>query len=351
MKLDTANQMEKIAYHALTLALQGDYEKIRSARSSRENWQATFLKVKPRGWPEAENAWQELARKNILLCFPGEAAFPKLLEKIPWPLNAFYFIGEAPGNEPKIAIVGTRKATAAGLETARRFARELGEAGLTIVSGLALGIDAAAHTGALEAKAKTIAVIAGGLDSIYPKQNESLARKIIASGGTIISEYPPGTPTLPRFFIERNRIVSGLSRGVVIVEAPKKSGALATARFAAEQDRELFVIPGGVSHPNYEGAHALIKSGAALVTDTNDILAGLGFDAREVKIKSNRAKFDKLEETQKIVLQCITSAAEPINRDTIAKATKLSSMIVNQILAELTIDNLVQEENGRYSIQ
>ena len=202
--------------------------------------------------------------------------FPSLLREIPDAPRKLYYLGAPLGDEQKIAIVGTRKASLSGLGYAKKFATELAQAGLTIVSGLALGIDSAAHEGALAAGGKTIAVLACGLDTVYPPQNRKLAKKIIDSGGTLVSEYEPGQRAYPANFLARNRIVSGLSLGVLAVEAPERSGTLATCRFAVEQNRDVFVIPGALNNPNYVGSNALIKIGAALVTEPRDILEPLG---------------------------------------------------------------------------
>ncbi len=171
--------------------------------------------------------------------------------------------------------MGTRKATSQGRFIAKEIAKKLSEMGMVIVSGLAMGIDTAAHEGALAGAGRTIAVLACGLDNIYPRQNENLAKKIIGTGGAVISEYPVGTEAFKNQFLERNRIVSGLCIATIVVEAPRESGALVTARLAAEQGREVFVFPGPTNHPNYHGSHKLIRDGARLVSSIDDILEDL----------------------------------------------------------------------------
>lgn len=175
-------------------------------------------------------------------------------------------------------MVGTRKASPQGLKLARTIARTLSGAGVSIISGLALGIDGAAHEGALEGGAPTYAVLGNGIGSIYPPAHENLAKRILEQGGGLISEYPKNTPAFPAHFLERNRIISGLSRAIVVIEAPARSGALSTARHAAEQGREVFVLPGGASDRAYLGSHFLIREGARLVRDATDILADLGLE-------------------------------------------------------------------------
>jgi DNA processing protein len=177
-------------------------------------------------------------------------------------------------NGRALAIVGARNATAQGAVNAEQFARELSRGGMTIVSGLALGCDASAHTGALDGSGSTIAVIGTGADRIYPSRNQELARRI-AENGAIVSEFPLGTPALRENFPRRNRIISGLSRGVLVVEAAARSGTLITARLAGEQGREVFAIPGSIHSPLSKGCHQLIRQGAKLVDDARDILSEL----------------------------------------------------------------------------
>ncbi len=178
-------------------------------------------------------------------------------------------------SQDQIGVVGSRHATRAGLDHARTFAAELSRRNLVITSGLALGVDGAAHAGALDAGAPTVAVIGCGLDRVYPSQHRRLAARVIAQG-LLVSEYPPGTPARAAHFPQRNRIISGLSRGILVVEAGLKSGSLITARLALEQGREVFAIPGSVHSPVARGCHHLIKQGARLVETVDDILEELG---------------------------------------------------------------------------
>jgi DNA processing protein len=175
----------------------------------------------------------------------------------------------------RVAIVGSRHPTPAGQDHAHRFARALGQAGACIVSGLARGIDAAAHLGALEAGAPTIAVVGTGPDRVYPHEHAALARRIVEAGGAIVSEYLLGTPPLPAHFPQRNRLIAGLAQGTLVVEAALRSGSLITARIAAEQGREVFALPGSIHAPQSRGCHALIRQGAKLVETADDILEEL----------------------------------------------------------------------------
>ena len=188
-----------------------------------------------------------------------------------------FYLGHRPLlNRPALAIVGSRNATPQGKATAREFAHALGEAGLTIVSGLALGVDAAAHEGALDTEASTLAITGTGPDRVYPARNRDLARRIADAGG-ILTEFVPGTPPRKENFPRRNRLISGLARGVLVVEATLSSGSLITARWAGEQGREVFAIPGSIHSPFARGCHKLIREGAKLVETADDVLGELGF--------------------------------------------------------------------------
>jgi DNA processing protein len=196
---------------------------------------------------------------------------------------------------PAFAIVGSRHATAQGRETAREFAHALGTAELTVVSGLAVGIDAAAHEGALDTAGSTLAVVGTGLDRVYPARNRDLAIRI-ARGGALVSEYVPGTPARKEHFPQRNRLISGLTRGVLVVEATLSSGSLITARLAGEQGRDVFAIPGSIHSPFARGCHKLIRDGAKLVETAGDILDELYPQRRQTRdataVKQNRAPAD-----------------------------------------------------------
>jgi len=196
--------------------------------------------------------------------------YPARLQEIHDPPARLYLNGQLP-LEPMIAIVGSRRATPYGRRTAHRLARDLSDAGVVVVSGLARGIDAAAHRGALEGPTPTVAVMATGLDRIYPPEHAELAQAIAASGA-VITEAENGTLPLPGRFPVRNRIISGLSLGVVVVEAAQRSGALITARMAAEQGREVFCVPGSIENPLAVGGHQLLKDGATLVQTVEDVL-------------------------------------------------------------------------------
>ena len=251
--------------------------------------QAQALQTEPAGFAEAlETTWNwlqaDLQRRRVWVL--GDEAYPQTLLNTEDPPLMLYALGHeaalVPGaldGLPCVAIVGSRNPTPQGASNAREFGQALAQAGLTVVSGLALGVDGAAHQGALEgagsAQIATIAVVGTGLDRVYPKQNAMLARHI-ASHGLLLSEYPLGTPPLAANFPQRNRIISGLSVGTLVVEAAMQSGSLITARMALEQGKEVFAIPGSIHSTQSRGCHALIKQGAKVVESAQDVMEELG---------------------------------------------------------------------------
>jgi DNA processing protein len=208
-----------------------------------------------------------------------DAAYPTLLAAIPDPPIVLWTRGDpAALGGPAVAVIGSRRATPTGLAVARRLAVDLAEAGLCVVSGLARGVDGAAHAGALAVGRSTVAVLGCGADIVYPREHTLLAARIVEAGA-LVSEFPPGTPPLPRLFPVRNRIISGLALAVVIVEASDKSGSLITARMALEQGRDVLAVPGSVLSGQYRGSHGLIKDGARLVETVTDVLEEIGWVA------------------------------------------------------------------------
>ena len=249
-------------------------------------------------WEWLQDAPEPGAASRTLLTL-GDAGYPRALLNTDDPPLLLYLMGPAArlasahplGRQACLAVVGSRNPTAQGAENARQFAKALHGAGLTIVSGLALGVDAAAHEGALESAEEaggddnpaTLAVVGTGLDRVYPAANRALAHRI-ARQGLLVSEYPLGTPPLAPNFPKRNRIISGLSQGTLVVEAALASGSLITARLAAEQGREVFAIPGSIHSPQSRGCHALIRQGAKLVESAQDVLEELRMPAAETAV-------------------------------------------------------------------
>lgn len=294
---------------------------------------------------------EALARALDWLAVPGnhlvtlaDPDYPQVLLETGDPPAVLYAKGrrELLG-KPALAIVGSRHGTAQGLRDAESFARTLADAGLTIVSGLALGIDAAAHRGGLAGRASSIAVVGTGLDRIYPAQNKALAHQL-AEEGLILSEFPLGTPPLPGHFPQRNRIISGLARGVLVVEAAPGSGSLITARVAAEQGREVFAIPGSIHSPLARGCHALIRQGAKLVETAADVLEELGWQAPHTQALHTAAGSIPAADP---LLDAL--GAGPLTADQLAEITGLTlDTLSGKLLALELAGHLACLPGGRY---
>ncbi len=337
---------ETQSYHFLNVALEANYEALKKIREKYQSWSQAWDKEKsnyPNLKPEKE--WQKLESLNIRLIIPIDRDYPAPLKEIPWPPFGIYLKGNLPEG-PKVAIVGTRKATLNGKSLAKKLAEDLSRQGLIIVSGLAMGIDEAAHQGAVAAESQTLAVLATGLDKIYPAQNANLAKKILELGGGLISEYPPGFPSYPMNFISRNRIISGLSLGAVVIEAPEKSGALATARFAIEQNREVMVVPGPANHANYIGSHKLIREGAGLVTSAQEILEELHLEFNpgyQIRRLAELARGKGATKEEQAILEAIKEIGWPASIDKISRMTNIEISKVNKIIAFLIIKGILKE--------
>lgn len=294
-----------------------------------------------------------MLNKEIQIIKKSEKDYPQILKEISNAPKQLYIRGElSKNNDLNFAIVGTRAATEYGKILAFKIAKELAEIGFTIVSGLALGIDTQAHLGALEGgkthipTGRTIAVLGSGIDddSIYPRENFKLAKRIIDSGGAIVSEYEPGIKAISWTFPERNRIVSGLSQGVLVVEAPEKSGALITANLALEQNREVFAIPGSIFSKNSLGTNNLIKNGAKMVTSVDDILEELNLT--NLKITKEQEEIKNLTNEEKQIFNIIIK--EPAHIDKICEITKLSASRVMSIVSVLEIQGIIKNINGKF---
>lgn len=286
-------------------------------------------------------AWESEADNHILTL--ADPRYPPSLLNIADPPYLLYAKGNtALLSAPSLAIVGSRHATTQGLRNAQAFSKTFSDAGLTVISGMALGIDTAAHNGGLAGTAATIAVIGTGADIVYPARNHALAHKI-ADKGCILSEYPLGTPALAANFPRRNRIISGLALGVLVVEAAEKSGSLITARMALEQDREVFAIPGSIHSPLSKGCHQLIKQGAKLVESAHDVLEELSFEAPSQPLKNVQA--DSLE------AHTLLTALDfdPISIDAIVELVKLDPATLHGELLELELKGHIERlPNGHY---
>ena len=275
--------------------------------------------------------------------------YPALLREIPTPPLGLYVWGNVDVlSTPQIAIVGTRKPTPLGAALAGDFARGLGQAGLTITSGLALGIDGYAHRGALDVGTPTIGVMATGIDHIYPYRHRGLAKDMTALGA-VITEFPLGSKPLGPCFPQRNRIISGLSKGVLVVEAAVKSGTLTTARHALEQNREIFAIPGSIKNAQTEGCHLLIKQGAKLVESLDDILIELSVVRQnyEKNTGQNEINCSHLEKEDRQLLEILET--ETVGVDELISRLALSAQEVACRLVELELRGLVLTTPGGYT--
>ncbi|MFA6135963.1 MAG: DNA-processing protein DprA [Candidatus Paceibacterota bacterium] len=274
--------------------------------------------------------------------------FPKDLALIPDSPDKIFVKGNIRSNQTRIAVVGTRKASKLGQETAYNFSYNLAQNGITIVSGLALGIDSSAHLGALDAKGVTWSVLANGLDDVYPHSNKKIAQRILENDGCLISEYSGKTPAYPNQFILRNRIISGLCQAILVIEAPEKSGSLATANFAKKQNRKIFVVPGPIDCLNFIGSNNLIKEGAVLTTSYLDILKSIGMMEKRPLDKSKSS--DLPTDNQKII-QAIVKLGKEANIDNLSKVTKLTPQEIIFQITPLIIEGIVVEEGGKYRLR
>ena len=311
---------------------------------------------------ELDNAlhWLDQDSHHIVCCDAGSgsAACPELLRGIPGPPLLLYVAGSVDVlHLPALAIVGSRNPTRGGIRNAVEFARYLGSSGFAITSGLAEGIDTAAHRGALQADAPTVAVLGHGIDRIYPSQNHALAHDIHARGA-LVSEYPLGTPPARHHFPERNRLISGLSLGVLVVEAARRSGTLITARLAAEQGREVFAIPGSIHNPLARGCHALIRQGAKLVETAADIGAELGVLVQHLKpaVGSKPAADSDPSEADSPVDADYGKLRDALSHDPVAidELMTQSGLTIEQLSSMLLILELQGEveamSGGRYAL-
>ena len=296
--------------------------------------------------PDKEELLERLSRyeqKGIFFCCCEEEGYPVCLKEIYSPPGGLYYRGRLP--EPagdlsrRLAVVGARACSERGRAFARRIGRELAEAGSGVVSGLALGIDGAALQGAVEAGGDVYGVLGCGVDVCYPKENSRLFGQVSERGG-ILAEYPPGTSPLPAYFPQRNRIISGLSDGVLVIEARKRSGSLITAEFGLEQGRNIYAVPGRPEDALSEGCHHLIQNGAKLVTGVEDILSDYDFEVG-VRLDSGQVPKILLETTEKIVYACLR--LEPKHLGQIQRESGLEWQEVFNILLKLELKGCARQ--------
>lgn len=303
-----------------------------------------------------------LAKKKMALVLREDAQYPPLLRQIAHPPHLLYVYGETDLTDRfPVAVVGTRRASAYGLMHTREIAVELAQTGVCVVSGLALGIDAAAHTGALDGGGRTVAVLGSALDKPYPQENKPLMRRILESGGSVVSEYAPGTPPSRYSFLQRNRIIAGMCLGTLVTEGPRRSGALNTATRTLESGREVFALPGNVDSSGAQLPNMLISEGARLVTGAADILSALVIEpkdapkAAQAAVAPMEAPAEKkphipggLDETQRAI--CAALLAGEADFDALCAVSGLESDELGALLIEMEMDGLVMPLAGtRYA--
>ena len=311
-----------------------------------------------------ERASGELDRVKQLggdILILDDGSYPALLREIDDPPPVLYVKGDwqACFEQPCVGVIGSRTCSTYGENSSEMLARDLASRGITVVSGLARGIDAAAHKGAIQGKGRTIAVMGTGLDSVYPRENTGLVREILSNGGCLVTQFPLGTPPLKDNFPYRNRIISGLSLGVLIVEASERSGSLITARLAMEQNREVMAVPGNITSGNSFGTNYLIKSGAKLVQQWQDVVAELPSDisAAILPPQLERSRPENAERPQELIpadlndnertLWSLLAADEPTHIDVLLESSGLSFGDLNNALVSLDIRDLIRVLPGK----
>jgi len=295
-------------------------------------------------WNDVEKQLKTLEKSGIRAVSFDEPSFPELLREIEDAPVVIYIRGHMESQDRyAIAVVGSRKPSSYGASVAERISGELTSMGFTIVSGMARGIDALSHKGALSVGGRTIAVLGSGLDVPYPPENKLLMERI-ADSGCVISEFPPGTPPNRENFPRRNRVISGMSLGVLVIEATTDSGSLITAKYALDQGREVFAIPGKVTAPTSGGTNELIRRGAILTRKAEDIVEELAPVLKGFIKSQDRSKGDVTEEEQKL---CALLSREPKQIDNISRESKLPSSKVLGILLALELKGLVKQTTGK----
>lgn len=298
--------------------------------------------IKERGRVDPTEVWNRIAQRGVEVLTLADRAYPEHLREIADPPPVLYLQGTLlPADRWAVAVVGTRRITAYGRQVVERLVAELARAGVTIVSGLARGVDAAAHRVTLEAGGRTIAVLGSGLDRIYPSEHAGLVREITRRGA-VLSEFPLGTPPDALNFPRRNRIISGLALGTLVVEANETSGALITADFALEQGRDVFAVPGSILGPASAGPNRLIREGATPVTSAQDILEELNLTS----VAQHEAAREALPEnaTEATLLQLLSS--EPVHVDELGRAATLPVAQVASALTIMELKGLVRQVGG-----
>jgi DNA processing protein len=362
-----------VAFHQVSGIGPATFAKLEARFGDMESaWRASITDLVTAGLPrkiagntdrfrdehEPDEILGEIERLGITPLHLRHEDYPSQLAETPAAPSVIYFKGEMlAADEPAIAIVGSRDATPYGLEMTRRISYDLAKAGVTVVSGLARGIDSAAHRAALEAGGRTMAILGSGLDRIYPLRNIPLSEKIIENGA-LFTEYPPGVSALPQHFPRRNRVISGLCNGVLVVEAAFKSGAMLTVNWALEQDRDVFAVPGSALSEKSKGTNWLIQQGAKLTTSADDILEELNIESHSVESKSeqsnrqgsvengaadgenaldNLARENNVLSIERRVIDLLEKSNEPMHVDDITRKLGEAAAAVSSVLVMLEL--------------
>lgn len=307
------------------------------------------LAIESRKLYDPDREIEKLGKLDIGYMTMYDKCYPELLLEIPDHPAVLYIKGNIDSlKKPGIGVVGSRKYSRYGQSVADKLTKQCSESGLTIISGLALGIDAIAHRAALESNGITIGVLGCGLDTIYPISNSNLAREMIEKGGAVISEFPPGTPPLKFNFPARNRIIAGLSLGVLVIEAAEQSGALITAYEALDYNREVFAVPGNIDQENSKGTNILIQKGAKLVLEAEDILNELNIETKNIENKSKEIFPESKDE--KIIQEILRAGEESV--DNIIEKSKLNIIALNTTLTMMEMKGMVENVGGgRYKLR
>lgn len=289
---------------------------------------------------EYEKIYEYLLEEKIKFILYTDKNYPEQLRKIPDPPTGIFVRGELPQEENLLSVVGARKSSEYGKSVAYKFSYELSSLGIVIVSGMARGIDTCAHKGALDGKGKTVAVLGSGFKNIYPKENKELFNNI-SQNGCVITEYFPDAMPLPQNFPERNRIISGLSKYVLVVEASEKSGSLITAGLALEQGKDVFAVPGNIFSPNSKGCNQLIRDGAKIITGLEDIF-------EEFNIIKNCSQVLNCSDDEKTIINLLKAGG--INMEVILENSNLNANKILATLSKLECKGIIKKTYGNYYI-
>jgi len=336
-------------FHEPARILQASLNELVEAGGVREDIARAIFEKRYSGDPEKELMKAE--KQGVRILTYSDPAYPVLLKEIHDPPMVIFIKGnDIPNNQTFVAVVGSRNSTSYGQKAAENIGRDLAQRGLGVVSGMARGIDSSSHWGCLEGKGFTVAVLGTGVDVIYPASNRKLYEQI-AMKGAVISEFPMGAPPVPNNFPMRNRIISGLSRGTVIVEATKNSGSLITASIALEQGRELFAVPGSINSFKSTGCHYLIKQGACLIENADDILEALGMNFPGVP-KTDRSKVESpmnMDEFETALYNMLGDY--PIHIDQIARDGNMEPSEVSSLLMKMELKGIIRQLPGKMFVR